>query len=459
MDSKVNEAEEKFNPALATELTNAGQKKAYSRAPDKLSALAITRLKDVGYYGDGLGLYLQVFPLKSQPGKSAPVGKSWVFKYRLNQKDREMGLGPLHTISLAKAREMAGEKRALLLEGKDPIQEREIVKQRQHLEAASRLTFEECALKFIDKKKSFKSPKSKDQWINSLTTYVFPHIGKLAAADIDGPLVLRCLDPIWATKHETASRLRGRIENILNWAKERGYRSGENPATWGGRLEHALADPKDVAQVEHFPALPYTQMREFITDLRRRHGIVASALEFAILTTSRSGPVRAADWSEVDIEGKFWTCPASHMKIPKEHRVPLSDRAIEILTALPNREGLVFPSPRAGNILSDSAMNKLITDINETRVKAGLPRWIDPTTGRTVVQHGFRSSFRVWASKTRQLRELAEEALAHAFRTVVEGAYDREDLSEERRPMMDAWGRWCDPLQPGNVVEISSKAA
>lgn len=393
------------------------------RAINKLTAMAVSKLREPGYHGDGAGLYLQI---------TRSGARSWIFKYTRGGRAREMGLGSAHTISLAEARELAKRQRLLLLEGEDPIEVREADRRAKELAAAKRLSFDECVKQFIaGQAEGWKNPKHRDQWQNSLATYASPYIGALPVADVDTGLVLKCLEPIWTTKTETATRLRGRIERVLSWAKTRGYRTGENPARWKGHLEHSLAKPDKLAKVKHHPALPYADAAVFMTALRKQPGVAARALEFAILTAARTGEIIGARWDEIDRDAKVWTVPADRMKMGAEHRVPLCARANEILDdveRLRTTGDYVFPGLKEGKPLSNMAMLKLL----ERMERADL----------TV--HGFRSTFRDWAAElTNFPRWMAEKALAHLVGDESERAYQRGDLLEKRRRMMDSWAKFC----------------
>lgn len=308
------------------------------------------------------------------------------------------------------------------------------------------MSFEEAARKFIAAKSGeWKNAKHGQQWANTLEAYAFPVVGKLACADVALPHVLKILEPIWTDKTETASRLRGRIESVLDWATVRGFRKGENPARWKGHLDKILPAPGKVAKQEHHEAVSLEGMGAFMQALRQREGIAARALEFLILTAARSGEVRGAKWGEIDMAGRVWTIPAARMKAGKEHRVPLSDEAVKLLQALPRLEGsdAVFPSPR-GVWLSDMTLTAVMR-----RMK------------RDEVPHGFRSSFRDWAAeRTNYPREVAEMALAHTIGDKVEAAYRRGDLFEKRARMMQEWAKFCDsPAPAGNVISLQREGA
>ena len=296
--------------------------------------------KTPGLYGDGGGLYLQV---------STTGTKSWLFRYKVASRSRYMGLGSLTTVSLAKARELASECRRLRLQHIDPIDHRNGVRAAARLDAAKAMTFDECRDAYIAAHKAgWRNAKHQAQWSNTLNTYVTPVFGKLPVQTIDVALVMKVLEPIWSTKPETASRLRGRIERVLDWAKARGYRSGENPARWRGHLDHLLPARSKVRKVKHHAALPFSEIAPFMTALRERDGVAARALEFAILTAARTGEVLGATWDEIKLSTRTWTIPAHRMKGDREHRVPLSDDAIRVLEQMQavKSDEFVFPGHR-----------------------------------------------------------------------------------------------------------------
>ena len=318
-----------------------------------LTAKEVSKLTEPGRYGDGRGLYLQVTP--------AGV-RSWLLRYERGGRERAMGLGPVDDFTLDEARERARRARQLLHDGIDPIDARQTERTKQKAETAlaeaKNVTFQECAEKYF----KFHSPKWKNakhsaQFLSTLRMYAYPVLAKLPVAAIDKTLVLKALEPIWFDKTETASRVRGRIESVLDFAKTRGYRSGDNPAAWEGNLVHALPARSTIAKVEHHAALPFTEIPAFMADLASREGIAARALEFAILNAARTGEVIGARWSEVDLDGKVWTIPADRMKAKKEHRVPLSSRVIQILRSLPREGDFVFPGGRKGTAISNMAMD------------------------------------------------------------------------------------------------------
>jgi integrase len=344
-----------------------------------------------------------------------------------------MGLGPLDLVSPEEAREAARLAKKRLREGLDPIEARAEQKATQKTERAlakaANITFEDCTeLYFKHHSAKWKNPKHRAQFLSTLRAYAYPFFGSLPVAAIDKTLVLKALIPIWEKKTETASRVRGRIESVLDFAKVSGYRSGDNPASWDGNLVHALPAPSSIAKVEHHAALPYREVPEFLTALAKREGIAARALEFTILTAVRTGEVIGAKWNEIDFHGTTWTIPAARMKMKKEHRVPLSDRAIAILRALPREADYVFIGARKGEPLSNMAMAELLKRMERTHITV----------------HGFRSTFRDWSAETTAYpNHVVEMALAHVIGDKVEAAYRRGDLFEKRRRLMADWSRYC----------------
>jgi integrase len=341
-----------------------------------------------------------------------------------------MGLGAISAVGLSDARIAAGEARKLLHAGIDPIEDKKGQADRARLESARSVTFKACAEAYVKAHApGWRNPKHANQWRNTLATYAFPVFGDLLVQSIDTDLVQRVLEPIWTSKTETAGRLRGRIEAVLDWAAARKYRTGENPARWRGHLDKLLPAKSKVQKIEHHPALPYADVGSFIAKLRERDGTAARALEFAILTAARTSEVLNARWDEVDLGAKVWTIPAARMKAGREHRVPLSSAAVAVLKSV-HVEGaeLVFPGAKKGNPLSNMALLKLLDRMGRS----------DLTT------HGFRSSFRDWAAeRTNFPREVAEAALAHVIRDKTEAAYRRSDLFDRRRKLMEAWASHC----------------
>ena len=365
-------------------------------------------------YSDGGGLYLRI----------RNSGRSWFFVGTLNGKRITLGLGPAIDITLAKARERAREARLLLLDRQDP---REVWKEPAKAKQLP-VTFGKFARDYIvGIEDGFRNSKHRQQWRNSIQTYGAP-MAEVAIEDVDTDDVLRCVQPIWLEKPETASRVRGRIERILDAAKAKGLREGDNPARMRGHLA-LLLPQRNKAKVKHHAALPYGAMPVFMADLRKREGVAAKALEFVVLTAARSGEVRGMTWREVDLEGKLWTVPAGRMKASETHEVPLSDAAISVLQAVHEKglrpDDIVFPAPRGGG-LSDMALSAVLK-----RMK------VDATV------HGMRSSFRDWSGDTTSYnREVIEMALAHAISSATERAYRRGRALEKRRELMNAWAKF-----------------
>jgi len=398
----------------------------------KLTAYQIQHAKKPGLHGDGGGLYLQV---------KASGAKSWIFRYRVEGKLRNHGLGSTSLLSLAEAREKALACRKLRLEGIDPIEAKKQARIEAQLEAARAMSFRDCAETYIEAHKAgWKSNKHADQWRRTLESYVYPVFGELPVADVNVALVMRAIEPIWAEKSETASRTRGRIEMVLDWAKVRGYRQGENPALWKGNLSHLLPARSKVQKVQHHPALPYAELPAFWQKLTAQLGMGAQALRFAILTAARSGEVRGATWSEIDFEQATWTIPDERMKAGKEHRVPLSPPAVALLRELydTRRGELVFPGARGGRPLSDMSLTAVLRRMERGDVKV----------------HGFRSTFRDWtADCTNAMREVAEAALAHTLNNKVEAAYRRSDLFEKRQELMAEWASYCTGVNGRDILK------
>lgn len=406
----------------------------------ELSALAVSKLKTDGRYAVGGvdGLHLRVVGGSRAWVLRIAVGSRVDSDGRTSVHRRDVGLGSYPEVSLAEARDRARELRKQVRDGVDPVLKRQAVKVQLALETAKAKTFEECADAYIDANRAgWKNEKHAQQWQNTLATYVHPKFGHLPVASIDTGMVLDVLQQsvgsagqtLWLNKTETASRLRGRIESILDWATFRGYRQGNNPARWKGHLEHELPARNKVQKVEHHAALPYAEMAAFMAELRLKEGVSARALEFAILTAARSGEVRGAKWSEIDLEVRIWAIPGERMKAGKEHRVPLANEVITLLKELPREEGVdqVFLAPKGGQ-LSDMALTSVLRRMG----RSGL------------TQHGFRSTFRDWAGETTAYpREVCEHALAHRLADGVEAAYQRGDLLAKRAGLMSDWARYC----------------
>ena len=405
------------------------------RQVKRLSDRFVKTVKRPGYYADGDGLYLQVSPATT---------KSWIFRYARQGKEREMGLGSERVFSLAQARAKAADARRFLVEGVDPIAARDGQRARERLQNARTMTFAKCAEKYIDSHRAgWRNPKHVAQWENTIDTYAGPVIGQLAIKDVDTALVVRTLEPIWTKKPETASRLRGRIERILDWARVMGYRSGENPARWRGHLDKLLAGSLNRKNREHLAALPYDEIGAFVEELRKMEGTAARALEFLILTIARTGEVIGAPPDEIDAGKELWTIPGTRMKAGREHRVPLSPRALEIAKAQ-SAGPFLFAGGKEREPLSDMAMLKLLGRMGR----------------KGVTVHGFRSTFRDWAAeRTSYPREVCEMALAHSISDKVEAAYRRGDLFEKRKRLMLEWARFCDTPRQGAKVTSIKKAS
>ena len=403
----------------------------------RLTARAVRELTEPGRYGAGDGLYLDV---------ASGGSKSWVFRFQLHGRRREMGVGSVRHFTLAEARDKAVDLRRAVARGLDPLDERRAIRASARAAAARAMTFLQCAEAYIAAHEdSWKNAKHRWQWGASLASFVYPHFGEVMVDRIDVAMVLKALEPIWRTKPETASRVRGRIETVLSWATAREYRQGENPARWRGHLQHMLPARNKVARVEHHAAMPYRDVGAFMAALADQNGVAARALEFTILTAARTGETIGARWSEFNMAERVWTVPAGRMKAGREHKVPLSHAALAVLTRMAEtRESdFVFPGHRAGQALSNMAMLMLLRRMGHDSISV----------------HGFRSSFSDWAAEqTAFPAEVREMALAHAVGDKVEAAYRRGALLQKRRQLADAWGRYCmTPTAPaGDVVPLQA---
>jgi integrase len=416
------------------------------RASNKLTVKYCER-KDLapGLYGDGSGLYLQV---------SAFNTKAWVFRFMIAGHARKMGLGEFKRLSLAEARKKAQAAYAQVVDGIDPIEARNAVKAAQATERAKFMSFEDCAKQCIgDRAQGWKyglESKHGKQWISTLETYAYPVIGKLSVDKIDLALVLKVIKPIWQDKTETASRVRQRIEIVLDWAKVHGHRTGDNPARWKGFLDQILPAPSQVSPVQHFAALPYADLPDFMTKLRQRDSISARALEFTILTAMRTEATTGAKLSEIDLDSATWTIPAARLKgkkgkVKRDLVIPLPERAVQIIKDTPSDGTFVFMGGKAGKGLSNAAMSELLKGM------------IDPSEATV---HGFRSTFKDWATEqTEYPLELSEFALAHTVSGKVEAAYRRGDMIEKRRRLMEDWATYCEgrKISGDNVVKIGAR--
>lgn len=385
-----------------------------ARTRNRLSAIKVSGCKNPGFYADGGNLYLKVGPTGA---------KSWIFRFTREKRTRDAGLGAYPTVSLVRARERADDCRRLMSAGIDPIEAREEARRNKAPPAPS---FRACAEAYLTNQEAgWRNPKHREQWHSTLKTYVYPLLGSLPVDTITTDHVMQVLEPIWSKKPETASRVRGRIEAVLNSAKARGLRNGENPAQWRGHLDHLLPAKNKIRRVKHHTALPYRQVPAFMKALRANTSISARCLEFLILTCSRTNEALGARWSEIDLDHKVWMVPAERMKGGKPHRVPLSSRAIAILKEMKaiRHNEFVFPSWKPGRPLSQMTLAMIVRRM-----------------GFAVTVHGFRSSFRDWAAEeTSFSREAAEMALAHSIPDAVEAAYRRGDLFEQRRKLMTKW--------------------
>jgi integrase len=386
-----------------------------ARAGNRLSAVKVTKATKPGFLCDGHGLYLRIGPTGA---------KSWVFRYRRNGKLHDLGLGPLHTVSLANARAKALDLRRQRLDGVDPLTAKREAAVKARVAGAKVMTFRQCADAYIlAHRAGWRNSTHAYQWTATLATYVHPIFGEIAVHMVDVGLVMKAIEPIWTTKPETASRVRGRIESVIDWATARGHRKGENPARWRGHLENLLPKKSKVRRVEHHAALPYSELADFIAELRQREGVAARALEFTILTAARTGEVIGASSSEIDFEARLWTLPAGRMKAGREHRVPLSEPALSILRP-------IYEARTSDKVfqLSNMALLMLLRRMGR---------------GELTV-HGFRSTFSDWcAEQTAFASEVREMALAHVVGDKTEAAYRRGDLFQKRRQLMEEWGRYC----------------
>lgn len=411
-----------------------------------MSVKAVEALKDNGRYavGGATGLHLSI----------AGNSKAWVLRVKIGDRRTDLGLGSFEDVSLATAREKAAQLRKEIIGGVDPVAEKREREAAVRVTKAKTKTFKECAEAFLEAQKpKWKNANAKHvaQWSSTLATYAYPKIGALPVDKVDTGLILEVLQQpteggasLWEAKTETASRLRGRVEKVLAWATFRGYRHGDNPARWRGHLDNELPARGDVRKVQHHAALPYADIGEFMVDLRKREGLSARALEFAILTAARSNEVRMATWDEIDLDRRLWTIPKERMKAKKEHVVPLSDAAVALLKALPRIENvaLLFSAPKGG-AFSDAVFRALF----ERMDREGL------------TQHGFRSTFREWAGETTAYpREVIEHALAHQLADKAEAAYQRGTLMPKRARLMADWAKFCGHVaKPGaNIVGIKA---
>lgn len=403
----------------------------------ELTAVEVRNIAAPGLHAAGgvAGLYLQV----------APPARSWILRVKIGSRRRDVGLGGFPTVTLAQAREKARAARERVAQGHDPVDDKKAARSALVASQAAAKTFKECALAYIDSHApSWRNAKHAQQWSNSLATYAYPVLGSMLVRDIEKEHVLHVLTPIWRTKTETASRLRGRIELVLSYAMQAGFRPESlNPARWKGGLDALLPARSKVATTQHHAALDVDHVGRFMQQLRDAEGIGARALEFAVLTAARSGEVRGATWAEIDLSAKVWTIPADRMKAGREHRVPLSASVVALLKSLPrdSSQPLVFTGP----------MGRKLSDMTLTAVLRRM--------GLQVTAHGFRSTFRDWAGeRTNHPREVIEHALAHQLRDKAEAAYARGTLFDRRRRLMDDWGKFCDAPAASSATVFTLKA-
>ena len=399
-----------------------------------LTATAVKHAKP-GRHGDGGGLFLLVKPTGM---------RSWVFRYQVGGKVRDMGLGSAAgpgAVPLAEARTKVVDLLRNVRSGVDPLgdRERRAVESaaKAELEKVQAISFKTVAAAFIAANEAgWRNAKHRAQWASTLESYAYPHFGDTPVADIGTSHVMAALEPIWTKTPETASRVRARIESVLDYARARDWRTGENPARWRGHIANMLPRAAKIAKVEHHAALPWREIGAFVDDLRKRPAVAARALEFTVLTAARTGETLGAQWSEIDINAKLWTVPAHRMKAGRQHRVPLSTAAMDLLTEMAklrtsdDEAAFVFPGARAKRPLSQMSMLMLMRRMGR----------------RDLTAHGFRSTFRDWAAEaTDYPNEMAETALAHLVSDQVEAAYRRGDMMERRRAMMEGWARFCAP--------------
>ncbi len=407
----------------------------------KLTATEVKNFKLPRLYNDGAGLYLKV----TQSGT-----RSWIFRYRDLVKGnlRDMGLGSYPTVGLADARLLAETQRKVRQAYLDPIKERDRRRAERQAEASDSKSFDQAAEACIEAHSpGWKNPKHVQQWRNTLKTYASPVIGSLPVSVVTTDHVIAILNPIWVSKTETASRLRGRIESVLSYATAMKWRTGSNPAQWRGLLDQLLPKPSKVAKSEHHPALPFVRMHEFMADLASQTGISARCLEFTILTACRTSEAIVARWEDFDPNKNMWTIPAEITKSGREHRVPLSEKTAEVLNGQYGFDDVfVFPGMREGSHLSNMAMLSLIKDMHSRSIENGRKGYTDPKTkNRRITVHGFRSSFKDWASEmTTFPGEVQEMSLAHVIGDKTEEAYRRGDLFVKRVTLMDAWAAYCE---------------
>jgi integrase len=426
-------------------------------ALNKLSLADIRNATEPGRYGDGGGLWLQISPSKTQ---------SWLFRYTLDSRAREMGLGAVHTVNVSQARQLATDCRALLLKGIDPIDERDAqqaaVKQARAAAAAKLVTFKDAAERYIAVQgRTWVNQKHAAQWPSTLAEYVYPIFGAVNVADVDTGMVRKAVEPIWGTKTETARRVLSRIALVLDYAKANSWRDGDNPARLKGHFQLILGDPSTVQEKRNQPALPYDLLPEFMTELATMPGNGARALEFLVHTASRTDSVLGAKWPEIDFDKRIWTVPPERMKGRKgrkrEHVVPLTDAAISILKVMPRMDGSDFIfGGRGGGSISNMTMLKVLQRMQERTPG----RWVDPKQDNApIVPHGFRATFDTWASnETSHDRMAIDAALAHVLSDKVMAAYSRGDWLQKRRQLMAHWSAYATSAEHGVIHQFGAVA-
>ena len=400
----------------------------------KLTVRGIDKLCKPGRYGDGQGLWFQVrAPDVGRKRPPADAARSWLFRFAWMGRQRQMGLGPYPDVGLAEAREAAHAARKAVRDGQDPIASKHQKAATSKADAA-RMTFDGVVKLYLaDHEGTWRNSKHRAQWQTTLATYAAPVFGDWQVRDVDTGAVMRVIQPLWREKTETASRVRGRIETILDYASAQGWRAGDNPARWRGHVENLLPKRARVAKVEHHAALPWADIGAFMRAVEQQAGTGSLALRFAVLTAARTGEVIGARWSEMSLDKATWTVPADRMKAGREHRVPLSPSAVKLLhQMLPGRalgcDGFVFPGAKAKAGLSNMSLAAVLKRMKRDDITV----------------HGFRSTFRQWAGeRTTVAREVAEAALAHSLKDKTEAAYARNDLFDRRRTLMDQWAVFC----------------
>jgi integrase len=400
-----------------------------ARELERLTAAQVRRAKP-GWHADGGGLYLQ----------ARPDGSYWYFRYKDHGREKYHSLGPAHTVTLADARARAQACRLLRIDGRDPQIERATIRAAAQVEAAKKVTVTEAIDRyFANHRGKWRSEKHAKEWRSTLATHAEPVLGRLPVGAIDTTLVLKVVEPIWQTKTVTASRVRQRLESVLDFAKVRGWRDGDNPARWKGHLDHILPKPRELAPVENYAAMPYADMPDFMRRLRAIEGVAPRCLEFLILTAARNKEARRARWSQ--IEGDVWKCPPEEMKRGKEHHVPLSVAARAVIERMRGQDA-EFVFPGRGGPIGDTALGGVLKELG-----------VDCTV------HGFRSSFRDWVGEeTEFARELAEMALSHRTGDDTEEAYRRGEMLKRRRKVMEAWARFVGG-ESGKVIDLKKKRA